>query len=503
MVTQQPQKQSVKCNVKELLSKFETSPTSTPDEPHFPAPATDHRHNFLNQESSPASNMNFSSITPTLSRKMDSHSFTERNTDPIFTSASPNLSRKECGFTSDTPKLSRRSDPSTHNTSNSALPPCVRARLAKAARNKLANSTALSVSLDEGQFLSSSGQDEGQLVRVQTSPDINEENGEMSAENILERNVSTSEITEKTKALASADFDDPQRRERIERYKEERRLFLREKYRSESFRGERDEILQRLKQKTVKTASSPITDEPMDMSRSITSCERVRSNSFRSTEDERERDIMSQSMSSSERLSGTLERPRERRFGRTSTSPKERDSEQSSTSSPEHTLLHLERRSKRGSDDSDSSRHRRSSTSDKQKFNGSSVSPEKSPVTCVTVRQRLGSDRMTVNVGPIDESENVTSRMRSHFEEKSKPTVIRGGKGHISVSETKRNFSSSEVDPAVELRRTAGITARLTKSYDGSVRKRSTDKSEVSSVHPDVEVRLSSRGELTQFKSNY
>lgn len=38
-------------------------------------------------------------------------------------------------------------------------------------------------------------------------------------------------------------------RERIEKYKEERRNFLREKYRSESFRAEKDQILTRLKQK--------------------------------------------------------------------------------------------------------------------------------------------------------------------------------------------------------------------------------------------------------------
>ena len=115
----------------------------------------------------------------------------------------------------------------------------------------------------------------------------------MSAETMLEKNKSTSEInTEKAVILAAAGLDDPQRRERIERYKEERRLFLREKYRSESFRGERDEILQRLKQKAGKVASSPTTDESMDVSRSVTAGERVRSNSFRSTGDERERDII-------------------------------------------------------------------------------------------------------------------------------------------------------------------------------------------------------------------
>ncbi|PSN48778.1 hypothetical protein C0J52_05190 [Blattella germanica] len=483
-----PQKQSSKCNVRELLSKFETSPTTTPDEPNFPSVNTGQTFDFSNQEGSERANMNFDSIAPTMGRKPDSCSVSaESKLGHVFASASPSLSRKEGGFVAETPKLSRRSDPSPHGNSSTALPPCVRARLAKAARNKLANSTALSVSLDEGQFLSSSGQDAGQLVRVQTSPDINDARGHggMSADSTLEKNKSTSEITgmtaEKTAALAAADLDDPQRRERIERYKEERRLFLREKYRSESFRGERDEILQRLKQKAGKTLSSPTSDEPMDMSRSVTS-ERVRSNSFRSSGDERERE--------NERLSSTLERARERRFGRTSVSPKDR------ASSPERGVTHLERRPKRGSEDSDGSRHRRSSTSDKQKFNGSSSSPEKSPVTCVTVRQRLGSDRMTVGVGPMPnsklvagDSDRLTTRPRNQHEEQSRPSALRSNKGFVSVMETKRHFSSSDV----ELRRTTIVGERLTKSHDGSTRRKgSADKSEISHGHPDV----SSRGKL-------
>ncbi|XP_069691130.1 GTPase-activating protein CdGAPr isoform X3 [Periplaneta americana] len=454
-----PLKQSSKCNVRELLSKFETSPTQS-DEQRFSFP----EENL---------DMSINSVTPTLGRKL-----VTLDTKPsrVYVSVSPNLVRKE---TATTPKPSRRSDPSPHCNSTS-LPPCVRARLAKAARNKLANSTALSVSLDEGQFLSSSGEDSGQLVRVQTSPDINDtrESKELTVESEREKTKSATEVgvatLEKSITLAGTGLDDPQRRERIERYKEERRLFLREKYRSESFRGERDEILQRLKQKAGKSVSSP-TEEPMDMSRSlVTGSDRVRSNSFRSTGDERERDIMSQSLPSSDRLSGTLERTRERRFGRRSASPKDRDSELSATSL-------------RGSDDVESSRHRRSSTSDKQKFNGSSSSPEKSPITCVTVRQRLGSDRMTVNMGPtvkplaVESDKVITRASRVQLENISKPSVLRTAKGHIGETEPEQ----------------AATSERLTRPADNHLtRKKSTDKGEVSQEHPTVEIRLSSRGKL-------
>ena len=45
--------------------------------------------------------------------------------------------------------------------------------------------------------------------------------------------------------------DETTKRLRIEKYKEERRSFLREKFKSESFRGQTDEMLQRLKQKAI------------------------------------------------------------------------------------------------------------------------------------------------------------------------------------------------------------------------------------------------------------
>nr|XP_045581735.1 GTPase-activating protein CdGAPr-like isoform X3 [Procambarus clarkii] len=57
--------------------------------------------------------------------------------------------------------------------------------------------------------------------------------------------------------LGNVNLMDPQKRERIEQYKKERRSFLREKYKSESFRGEKDEMIMRLKQK----ATSPSRPE--------------------------------------------------------------------------------------------------------------------------------------------------------------------------------------------------------------------------------------------------
>jgi len=421
---------------------------------------------------------------------------------------SPNISRKDSSFTSVTPKLSRRSDPSPHGNSSTALPPCVRARLAKAVRNKLANSTALSVSLDEGQFLSSSVEEPGQLVRVQTSPDINDaqENRDILVGNDSEKNKSASDLggvpMEKTISIAAMGLDDPQRRERIERYKEERRLFLREKYRSESFRGERDEILQRLKQKAGKTVSSP-TDEPADISHSpVTGSDRVRSNSFRTTGDEREREIVIHSLSGNERLSGTLERTRERRFRRRSVSPKDTDSELSGKhiydviSGPEY----LDRRLKHGSDYGENARHCRSSTSDKQKFASSSTSPEKSPV-CVTMRHKFGSDCMGPTSNPLtDDAERPTSRstVLNKLEDHSKPSALRGPR---HAAETKRQFSNSEMEQALKqqvLLRTAAVSERLTRSADNHVmRKRSTEKFEVSQEHPSMEICLSSRGECT------
>jgi hypothetical protein len=354
---------------------------------------------------------------------------------------------------------------------------------------------------------------------VRTSPDINDtqEDGDVTAKNDCEKNKIAFETggvpVEKTISIAATDLDDPQRRERIERYKEERRLFLREKYRSESFRGERDEILQRLKQKAGKAVSSP-TDESTDISRSlVTGGDRVRSNSFRCTGDEREREIVIQSHQGTERFSGTLERTREKRFARRSISPKDLDSElsgkqtYSSTSNPEH----LDRHSKRGSVDGENAHRSRSSTSDKHKFSGSSTSSEKSPVTCVTVRQRRGSDRMLVCMGPTsnpvtDDADRPISRSagENQLEDHSKPSALRGPKGHAMETETQ--FSNTETEQAVEQHvslRTAAVSERLAVSADKHVmRKRSTGKFEASQECPGVEIRLPSRGEFMRLKQS-
>ena len=64
----------------------------------------------------------------------------------------------------------------------------------------------------------------------------------------------------------SIDMSDPRTRLRIERYKEERRSFLREKYKSESFRSsgdtKDDDIIVRLKQKAGSPTRSSLPDAP-------------------------------------------------------------------------------------------------------------------------------------------------------------------------------------------------------------------------------------------------
>ncbi|XP_049838628.1 GTPase-activating protein CdGAPr isoform X8 [Schistocerca gregaria] len=140
--------------------------------------------------------------------------------------------------------------PSDTSVPSQPLPPCVRAREARARRQL--SSGSLSSSLDGGRFPSSV------LVRATTSPDVNVDStlrpsGMASA---------TSQAPAHPLPLPLPEDDDPQRRERIERYKQERRTFLREKYRSESFRGERDEMLQRLKRRAGRTAGGTNEQPP-------------------------------------------------------------------------------------------------------------------------------------------------------------------------------------------------------------------------------------------------
>ncbi|XP_026293571.1 GTPase-activating protein CdGAPr isoform X2 [Frankliniella occidentalis] len=176
--------------------------------------------------------------------------------------------------TSPLPLSSRKSDPHPKpsekiDITSATLPPCLRARAARIARTKLNTSTNLSASLDEDHFLLSGGsKGEGRaLIRTQTEPDVNTENRSVE-ENELTNSSSVSKAVENESAIFSQD-DDPQRRERIERYKEERRSFLRKKYRSESFRNEQDDTLARLKQKAVCKGGLPGVS-PVDMPKDIT-----------------------------------------------------------------------------------------------------------------------------------------------------------------------------------------------------------------------------------------
>ncbi|XP_014207373.1 uncharacterized protein LOC106638621 [Copidosoma floridanum] len=93
------------------------------------------------------------------------------------------------------------------------LPPCLRARHARTTR------AALSRSLDEAKF---------NKMTSNSEPMTNEASA--SSEKLWAR----SGYVPKNLGI---DLDDPQCRERIEKYKEERRTFLRDKYRSESFRA--------------------------------------------------------------------------------------------------------------------------------------------------------------------------------------------------------------------------------------------------------------------------
>ena len=125
------------------------------------------------------------------------------------------------------------------------LPPCLRARHARATR------AALSRSLDEGKFNQMTG--ESSLSKTQTYEDSQHSSTpNVGTESILSTNNSDRIYV---KNLGGLDLGDPRCRERIEKYKEERRMFLRDKYRSESFRASKAEdegeqaLLARLKQR--------------------------------------------------------------------------------------------------------------------------------------------------------------------------------------------------------------------------------------------------------------
>ncbi|KAK7063019.1 Rho GTPase-activating protein 32 [Halocaridina rubra] len=103
------------------------------------------------------------------------------------------------------------------------------------------------------------------LQRFKTSPDFRlastaTEVSDLTQGNVAKENEDNSATVISTGSVS--DSDDPLKRERIEKYKEERRSFLREKYKSDSFRGEKDEMLMRLKQKAT-SPSRPEGEEEM------------------------------------------------------------------------------------------------------------------------------------------------------------------------------------------------------------------------------------------------
>ncbi|XP_034945409.1 uncharacterized protein CdGAPr isoform X2 [Chelonus insularis] len=107
------------------------------------------------------------------------------------------------------------------------LPPCLRARHARSTR------AALSRSLDEDKFNRMTSEST-RMPPKQMSDDSQHNSTPNVGVDLLSSSQSTDKLQSRNLGL---DLGDPRCRERIERYKEERRMFLRDKYRSESFRG--------------------------------------------------------------------------------------------------------------------------------------------------------------------------------------------------------------------------------------------------------------------------
>lgn len=135
----------------------------------------------------------------------------------------------------------RKSEELQGSAAVSHVPPCLRARHARSTR------ASLSRSLDEGKF------NQMTAAEPSLSPKTNLDDSQHSST----PNVgASSHERSQSRNLGGLDLGDPRCRERIEKYKEERRSFLRDKYRSESFRGslskaEDDDqaLLARLKQR--------------------------------------------------------------------------------------------------------------------------------------------------------------------------------------------------------------------------------------------------------------
>ncbi|RZF47809.1 hypothetical protein LSTR_LSTR012126 [Laodelphax striatellus] len=138
----------------------------------------------------------------------------------------------------------------------SSIAPCLRAKLNR--QNSKESAPIMTTSLDGNTFPHrSEDAPTQQLARVKTSPDLNHNQQQDSA------TASTADQT-KQEVVDSESV----RRERIEKYKEERRSYLRKKYRTDSFNNndDNDELIRRIKQK-VKTGvnnreeSSEVVDE--------------------------------------------------------------------------------------------------------------------------------------------------------------------------------------------------------------------------------------------------
>lgn len=141
---------------------------------------------------------------------------------------------------------------------NPGLPPCLRARHARATR------AALSRSLDEAKFNKMTNVTDGGNSGSDYLSRINQNKSEISVRQQQHGSTPNVGSSGKAKMIGGADvsqqqhsfekstqslnknlglnLDDPRSRERIEKYKEERRTFFRDKYRSESFRAETGDV---------------------------------------------------------------------------------------------------------------------------------------------------------------------------------------------------------------------------------------------------------------------
>lgn len=133
----------------------------------------------------------------------------------------------------------------------SHLPPCLRARHARATR------AALSRSLDEAKFNKMTNTPVGEyLTRLKQDKSESSQQQHASTPNVggskssLQLAASERSSHQSLNKNLGLDLDDPRCRERIEKYKEERRTFLRDKYRSESFRAQANPVTSDAKSST-------------------------------------------------------------------------------------------------------------------------------------------------------------------------------------------------------------------------------------------------------------